>query len=330
MKNLTLRQIRIFSSAARLASFARAAEELHLTAPAVSMQIKELEQEIGTELFARIGRRVELTSAGEYFWVFARKILSTLTEAESVMQRLQGAQTGTLKIGLVSTAKYSIPKMLGLFREEHPGVQIKIEVFNRDRLLSRLRDGEIDLAVMGRPPKHMDTRAEVFAHHPHAFIASPRHHLAKHQGIRASALNSEELISREEGSGTRVIMQSYIEQHRLNPPISMEMASNETIKQAVIAGLGISFVSLHTVGLEIEHGQLVVLDIEDTPVLRAWHVVAMTQRHLSPAAEAFRYFMLERGAELLADQFPNLQDIYKLGGPINPPSNLTAKKTANP
>lgn len=329
MKNLTLRQIRIFSAAARHASFARAAEELHLSAPAVSMQIKELEQEIGAELFARVGRKVELTSAGEYFWIFARKILGTLTEAESVMQRLQGAQTGTLKIGLVSTAKYSIPRMLGLFREEHPGVQIKIEVFNRDQLLARLRDGELDLAVMGRPPRHMDTRAEVFAHHPHAFIANPRHRLAKHQGVRASALNSEELISREEGSGTRVIMQGYIEQHRLNPPITMEMSSNETIKQAVIAGLGISFVSLHTVGLEIEHGQLVVLDIEDTPVLRAWHVVAMAQRHLSPAAEAFRYFMLERGAELLAEQFPNLQDIYKLGGPIHSGPTIPSNKTAH-
>ncbi len=274
------------------------------------MQIKELEEEIGSPLFSRVGRRVELTSAGEYFLVYARKLLGTLTEAESVMQKLKGAEAGTLRIGLVSTAKYSIPRMLGLFREEHPGVQIRIDVCNRDQLLELLRNSEIDLAVMGRPPKHLDTRAEVFAHHPHAFIASPKHHLARRQSIRAEVLNNEELISREEGSGTRVIMESYIEQHRLHPPITMEMSSNETIKQAVIAGLGISFVSLHTVGLEVEHGQLVVLDVEDTPVLRAWHVVALTQRHLSPAAEAFRYFMLERGAELLAEQFPNLQHYY--------------------
>lgn len=311
MKNLTLRQVRIFAAAARLSSFARAADELHLTAPAVSMQIKELEEEIGSPLFSRVGRRVELTSSGEYFLVFARKILATINEAESVMQKLKGGQAGTLKIGLVSTAKYSVPRMLGLFREEHPGVQIRIDVCNRDQLLELLRDGEIDLAVMGRPPKHLDTRAEVFAHHPHAFIASPKHPLAQRSGIRAEVLNSEEIISREEGSGTRVIMQSFIEQHRLRPPITMEMSSNETIKQAVIAGLGISFVSLHTVGLEVEHGQLVVLDIENTPVLRAWHVVAMSHRHLSPAAEAFRYFMLERGAGLLAEQFPNLSAYYQ-------------------
>lgn len=311
MKNLTLRQIRIFAAAARHSSFARAAEELHLTAPAVSMQIKELEDEIGSPLFSRVGRRVELTSAGEYFWMFARRVQATLAEADSVMQRLKGAETGTLRIGLVSTAKYSIPKMLGLFRQDHPGIQIKIDVCNRDRLLELLRDGEIDLAVMGRPPKHLDTRAEVFAHHPHAFVAWPKHPLAQHTGIGSNALNSEEIISREEGSGTRAIMQAFFESHRVHPHITMEMASNETIKQAVIAGLGISFVSLHTVGLELEHGQLVVLDIEDTPVLRAWHVVALSNRHLSAAAEAFRYFMLEHGARLLSEQFPNLQRFYE-------------------
>jgi len=311
MKNLTLRQIRIFSSAAKHSSFARAAEELSLTAPAVSMQIKELEQEIGAPLFSRVGRRVELTSAGEYFWVFARKIQSTLSEADSVMQKLRGSESGTLRIGLVSTAKYSVPRMMGLFREDHPNIQIRLDIGNRDQLVTKLRDGDIDLAVMGRPPKNLETRAEVFAHHPHAFIANPKHPLAQYTGILASALNNEELISREEGSGTRVIMERFLEQHRLKPSITMEMASNETIKQAVIAGLGISFVSLHTVGLEIEHGQLIILDIENTPVLRAWHVVAMSNRHLSPAAEAFRYFMLERGAQLLAEQFPHFQSLAK-------------------
>jgi LysR family transcriptional regulator, low CO2-responsive transcriptional regulator len=307
MKNLTLRQIKIFAAAAKHSSFARAAEELHLTAPAVSMQIRELEEETGTALFARVGRRVELTSAGEYFWVFARRIAATLREAEGVMERLRGSNTGSLKIGLVSTAKYFLPQMLAMFREEHPGVQVRIDVCNRDQLVALLRDGEIDLAVMGRPPKELDTRAEVFAHHPHAFIASTKHRLAQFADIPAAVLDQEDLISREEGSGTRVIMKTFIEQHRLNPSITMEMSSNETIKQAVIAGLGISFVSLHTVGLETRHGQLKVLDIEDTPVIRAWHVVALAQRNLSPSAEAFRYFMLERGATLLDEQFPQLR-----------------------
>ncbi len=307
MKNLTLRQIRIFSSAARHRSFARAAEELHLTAPAVSMQIREMEAELGVALFARIGRRVELTSAGEYFLVFARRVLSTLNEAESVMQRLKGAKTGSLKIGLISTAKYFLPKMLGVFRREHEGIQIRIEVRNRDQLIELLRGGEIDLAIMGRPPRHLDTRAEVFASHPLAFIAPASHRLVHQREIHTSVLETEDLIIREDGSGTRYVMEKFFEQHKISPPVTMEMSSNETIKQAVAAGLGISFVSLHTVGLETAHGQIAILDMEDTPVMRSWHVVALTQRNLSPAAEAFRYFMLERGAELLAEQFPHLQ-----------------------
>jgi len=307
MKNLTLRQIRIFSAAAKHSSFARAAEDMHLTAPAVSMQIREMEEEFGTPLFTRVGRRVELTSAGEYFWVFARKITATLREADGVMERLKGSNAGTLRIGLVSTAKYFLPQMLALFREEHPGVQIRIDVCNRDQLIGLLRDGEIDLAVMGRPPKDLDTRAEVFAHHPHAFIAAPKHPLTRFGSIPTNALDKEEMISREEGSGTRLIMKAYIEQHRLSPLITMEMSSNETIKQAVIAGLGISFVSLHTVGLELQHEQLKVLHVEDTPVVRAWHVVALAHRNLSPSAEAFRYFVLERGAKLLDQQFPHLR-----------------------
>jgi DNA-binding transcriptional LysR family regulator len=307
MKNITLRQIRIFASAARHSSFARAAEELHLTAPAVSMQIREMEEELGVALFARIGRRVELTSAGEYFLVFARRVLSTLSEAESVMQRLKGAKTGSLKIGLISTAKYFLPRMLGAFRKDHEGIQIRIAVRNRDQLIELLRGGEIDLAIMGRPPRHLDTRAEVFASHPLAFIAPSNHRLVKHREIHTSVLETEELIIREDGSGTRYVMEKFFEQHKISPPVTMEMSSNETIKQAVSAGLGISFVSLHTVGLETVHGQLAILDIEDTPVMRSWHVVALNQRNLSPAAEAFRYFMLERGAELLADQFPHLQ-----------------------
>lgn len=306
MKNLTLRQIRIFAAAAKHSSFARAAEELHLTAPAVSMQIRELEEEVGTALFDRVGRRVELTSAGEYLLVFAKKLQLTLKEAEAVMERLKGTQTGSLAIGLVSTAKYFVPKMLGAFRVENPGVQIRIEIRNREQLTTLLRDGEIDLAVMGRPPRDLDSRAEPFAGHPHAFIASPDHPLAKYSNIAATAINQQELISREEGSGTRAVMKDFLDQYRLSPSVTMEMSSNETIKQAVIANLGISFVSLHTVGLETQHGELVVLDIEGTPVARTWHVVALSHRNLSPAAEAFRYFMLERGADFLQENFGHL------------------------
>ncbi len=303
MKNLTLRQIRIFLCAVKHMNFSKAAEELHVTAPAVSLQIKEMEEDIGVSLFLREGRRVELTSAGEYFLLYARRIISTLKEADDTMERLRGQDARILKIGLVSTAKYFVPKILAQFKQEYPKVQIRIDVRNRQQLVELLREGEIDIAVMGRPPQEIDTRVEAFADHPHAFIASPEHKLATVENISPKMLNQFELITREHGSGTRHIMENFLAEHEASPVISMEMSSNESIKQAVMANLGISFVSLHTVGLELGNRQIAVLDVQGTPIIRTWHVVALSKRNLSQAAEAFRYFMLEKGGELLKDLF---------------------------
>jgi DNA-binding transcriptional LysR family regulator len=206
----------------------------------------------------------------------------------------------------VSTAKYFLPQFLARFKQEHFGIQIKLEVRNREQMVELLREGEIDLAIMGRTPVDLDTRIEAFAAHPHAFIANPAHSLARQQGISPMVLNQLELITREAGSGTRAIMERFLSERGLSPHISMAMSSNESIKQAVIANLGISFVSLHTVGLEVKYGEIVVLDIDETPISRAWHVVALNRRHQSSAAEAFRYFVLEHGAALLDALHPNL------------------------
>lgn len=307
LRNLSMRQLRVFLSAARHASFSKAAAELNLTAPAVSMQIKELESDLNIDLFARVGRRVELTTAGEYFLVYAKRVAANLRDAEVMLSKLRGTDAGLLKIGLVSTAKYFLPQLLARFKEEHFGLQIRLEVRNREQMVELLRDGEIDLAIMGRTPADMDTRIEAFAAHPHAFIASPEHPLAREQGISPSALNQLELISRESGSGTRAIMERFLRDRGLTPRVSMEMSSNESIKQAVMANLGISFVSLHTVGLEVTHGKLAVLDIDETPIARAWHVVALNRGNPSPSAEAFRYFVLEHGAKMLDEMHPNLR-----------------------
>jgi DNA-binding transcriptional LysR family regulator len=303
MKNLTIRQIRIFVAAAKHMNFSKAAEELHVTAPAVSLQIKEMEADIGVSLFARSGRTIELTSAGEYFLLYARRLLSTLKEAGDTMERMKGLDARILKIGLVSTAKYFVPQILGQFKREYPKAQIRIDVRNRQQLVELLRDGDIDIAIMGRPPREIDTRVEAFADHPHVFIASPEHPLAQRENIPPKALNHFELISREEGSGTRHIMETYLAEHEVSPVVTMEMSSNESIKQAVIANLGLSFVSLHTIGLELKNRQLVILDVQDTPIVRTWHVVALTKRNLSQTAEAFRYFMLEKGGEILGLMF---------------------------
>ncbi len=303
MRNLTLRQIRIFMSAAKHASFTRAAEELHITAPAVSLQIKEMEDDIGVSLFTREKRKVELTSAGEYFLLYARRVSSTLNEAATMMERFRGTQIRQLKIGVVSTAKYFLPHMLLEFKKDFPNLQIKIEARNRQQLVELLRDGEIDIAIMGLPPKEIDTRAEPFAKHPHVFIASPNNPLVDKVNIPADALTQYEMISREPGSGTRFIMEKYFSEHNIAPIVSMEMSSNETIKRAVMANLGISFVSLHTIGSELTHKQVAILDIQNTPIIRTWHVVALNKRNTSQAAEAFRYFMLEKGGEILNEMF---------------------------
>lgn len=304
MKNATLRQLRVFTAVARNGSVTRAAEELHLTPPAVSMQLKELESDIGLPLFDRTGRAVKLTLVGEHLVVYAQRILSTLREAEGAVARLRGLAGGTLVIGMVSTAKYFLPRLLAQFREEHPGIDFRLSLGNREALVRQLQDNEVDLAVMGRPPRELETRAEPFAAHPHAVVAASNHRLADVESMPAAALAGEGFIVREQGSGTRSAMEQFFRDHGLRPHIVMEMASNETIKQAVIANMGLSFLSLHTLGLELERGLLRIVAVDDLPLVRRWHIVNMSGRTLSPAAEAFRYFILERAERFLAQLFP--------------------------
>jgi len=303
MRAVTLKQLRTLCAVARHCSFAGAAEELHLTPPAVTMQIKELESVVGLPLFDRGARAVALTMSGEYFLVYARRVLSTLKDAEDAMARLRGAESGRITIGMVSTAKYFLPRLLAKFRARHRGVEMRLAVGNREQLVRQLHDNDVDLAVMGRPPRELDTRAEPFAAHPHAVVAAPEHPLAKRHGIPPAELGGEEFIVREPGSGTRAAMEQFFREHRLSPPRVMEMTSNETIKQAVIANMGLAFLSLHTAGLELATGQLAVLDVGGLPLVRRWHIINIRGKPLSPAAEALREFVLEQGEALIAAQF---------------------------
>ena len=299
--NLTFRQLRVFTEVARHGSMARAAEVLHLTPPAVSMQIKELEGHVGLPLFDRQGRAVALSTAGEYFLVHAKRLLAALKEADDAMARMKRVERGLLTIGMVSTAKYFVPHLLARFHEAHLGVEVRLRVLgNREQLVALMASGEVDLSIMGRPPREIATRAEAFAPHPLVFVAPPDHPLLLLQRqAPVSALGPYAFIAREQGSGTRAAMVSFFNEHRFTPHIAMEMSGNETIKQAVIAGLGLSFLSLHTIGLELRSGILKVLDIAGTPLMRTWHVVHLGAKVLSPAAEAFRHFVIEEGAVFL-------------------------------
>ncbi|MEY4748723.1 MAG: hypothetical protein RIQ60_937 [Pseudomonadota bacterium] len=302
MKTITFRQLRVFTEVARHLSFVRAAEVLHLTPPAVTMQVKELEGAIELPLFDRAGRKVSLTTAGEYFLVYAKRMLATLKEAGDAMARLRKLQTGVLSVGMVSTAKYFVPRLLGRFREENPGIELRLSVSaNREELLTLMQNADVDLAIMGRPPKELACRAEPFAAHPHVFVAPPGHALLAHGEVAVGALERYPLVVREPASGTRALMDRFFAEQRVEPRIDMVMPSNETIKQAVMAGMGLGFLSLHTVGLELTAGLLEILPVQGCPVVRAWNVVHLQSRVLSPAAEAFRYFLFEVGEPYLAE-----------------------------
>lgn len=313
MRNATFRQLRIFVEVARHLSFARAAQALHLTPPAVTMQIKELEGHVGLPLFERQGRRVTLTTAGEYMLVYARKVLATLKDAEDTAARLKRLEAGQLTIGMVSSAQYFLPALLAAFRQEHRGVDLKLVIGNREQLLRLLQANELDVAVMGRPPTELAVRAEPFAAHPHVFIAPLDHPLLRVGHPAPEALAPYPFIVRERGSGTRALLEQFAQRHGLELRIAMELPDNEAIKQAVMAGLGLGFVSLHALKLELQHGLIARLDVEGTPLVRAWHVVHTLAKLLSPAAEAFRYFVLEQGEAFLAERYGALLPLGPAG-----------------
>jgi len=299
MLNVSLRQLRIFEAVARHLSFSRAAEELRLTQPAVSMQVTALEREVGLPLTEQFGKRIFLTEAGAELARHARLVAQQVLAADDAMTALRGLAAGRLAVGVVSTAKYFVPRLLALFRDRHPGVLIQLSVHNRQTIVRQLADNEIDLAIMGRPPEELDTVAEIFAANPLPIIARPDHRLAEKPSLAAADLLDETFLIREVGSGTRIAMEGFFLGQGLTLRHSVEMASNETIKQAVMAGMGISLISDHTVRLELSVGLLTRLAVAGTPLLRHWHIVRLAQKQWSPMAEAFRDFLCAEGAALL-------------------------------
>ncbi len=312
MRNVSLRQLRVFAEVARNLSFARAADALHLSAPAVTMQVKDLEAAVGLPLFDRRGRAVSLTTSGEYLLVYARRVLATMREADDAMARLKRVEAGLLNVGLVSTAKYFVPRLLARFRAIHPDVELRLQVSgNREQLVALLHDREIDLAIMGRPPKEIATHSHAFAAHPMVIVCAPDHPLVAKRTVTSTIAAALPFIAREHGSGTRKAMEHYFGTHRCTPQIVMEMSSNETIKQAVMAGMGISLLSLHTLGLELETGLLRLLRVQGTPLMRTWFIVNLSGKVLSPAAEAFRRFVLvEADPYLRAHDTPLLKAAF--------------------
>jgi len=303
VRGASLRQLRAFAAVARHHSFVRAAAELHLTPSAISLQIKELEQAVGLSLFGRSGRAAALTRAGELLLVDVSRALLALKDADDTLSRLRGAETGVVAVGIVSNANYFMPRLLARFHAAHPNVELRVSVGNREQLVRQLGSREIDLGIMGEPPADLGCRCDPLAPQPFGIVAAPEHPLAQEPCVLGSALSGHAFLVRETGSGTRAAMDLFFRESQVVPARVMELTSNETIKQGVIANLGLAFLSFHTAAVELRSRQLVALNVVGLPVMRRWHLVCLQTDPLSDAAESLRRFIVELGAGVIAQQF---------------------------
>ena len=295
MRNVTIRQLQMFVEASDTGSFTRAAEKLRVSPAAVSFQIKQVEDLTGFALFERIGKKVAPTDAGLALLGYARIVLQALHDADLALTALNGVVSGRARLGAVSTAKYIVPHMLAAFQQEYPNVVIDLRFGNRRQIATALDKGEIDIAIMGRPPEESDVIAEPFAIHPSVLVAAPGHKLAAAQSLVPHDLDGVGLIAREEGSGTRLLMEHVCAAAGIPARIAMTTDSNETIKQAVMAGMGVAILSRHTVGLELTLGLLKTLPMEGFPLMRSWFVAHRRAMPLMPAHVRLRDFLLRHG-----------------------------------
>lgn len=293
MLNFTLRQLHVFEKVASHLNYSRAAEELYLSQPAVSMQIKQLEGHIGLPLFEQMGKKIFLTEAGRELLPYSRNIAQQLSEMEIQFNEMKGLGQGKLTLSVVNTANYFTPSLLAKFCRLHPNVNVILQVANRDAVLKQLADNNTDLAIMGQPPERQDISAEAFLENQLVVIAAPDHPLTRLKLVKFAQLATETFLSRESGSGTRSAMERIFAEHKIKPRISMEMQTNEAIKQAVQAGMGLGILSRHSIELELETARLAILNVEHFPLLRHWFVAHRSSKRLSVASLAFKEFLMK-------------------------------------
>lgn len=285
--HVTLRQLKVFETVARVGSFTRAAEELFLSQPTVSMQVKQLADAVGQPLFEQTGKRIFLTDIGEELFGTCREMFDIWNRFEMTAADMKGLKKGRLRLACVTTAKYLIPRLLGPFCDRYPGVDVRLEVANRDTVVERLGKGEDDLYIMTMPPQHFDIAIHPFLDNPLVVIAPAGHPLAKASSIPLARLASERMLLRERGSGTRLAVDRLFREHGVELQAKMEIGSNEAIKQAVAGGLGVTVISQHALALEPMQHDLAVLDVQGFPLQGAWYVVHAGNKQLSVVAQAF-------------------------------------------
>ncbi|HBB35739.1 MAG TPA: LysR family transcriptional regulator [Cyanobacteria bacterium UBA9273] len=298
MKQATLHQLKVFEAVARHNSFTRAAEELFLTQPTVSMQVKQLTKAVGMPLFDQVGKRLYLTQAGEELVKSCRAIFDHLDQFEMTVADLKGLKRGRLRVAVITTAKYFIPRLLGPFCQRYPGIDVSLQVTNHEHIINRLTENLDDLYVMSQLPEHLDITYQQILENPLVVIAPANHPLAGEKNIPLQRIGAEPFIMREPGSGTRKAVQALFEEHKIALKVQLDLGSNEAIKQAIAGGLGISVLSCHTLALEGASSQLTVLDVEKFPIERYWYAVYPNGKQLSIVARTFLDYLLTEGKEV--------------------------------
>jgi DNA-binding transcriptional LysR family regulator len=301
LKHGTLPQLRVFEASARLGSFTRAAQELHMAQPTASVQIKKLTETIGLPLFEQVGKRVYLTDAGQRLYAGCHDVFRALSTLEETLTDMRGLDSGNLRLAVSSTGEYFAPRILGAFIQRYPGVDASLQIHNRTTLMERLANNEDDLYIFADPPEREDVVTQVLLPNPLVVFARDDHPLANEKDIAFERLASEPFLMREPGSGTRMLATRLFAQRGLAPRIRMELSSNEAIKEAILAGLGVSILSRYTLGLEPEHSRLVCLDVEGFPLENHWHFVYPAGKQLSVAARAFLDFARVEAKGLVLD-----------------------------
>jgi len=298
-RQLTIRQLEVLEAVGREGSVTAAAIHLHLTQPAVSMQLRQLEEQLQISLFEPVGRGLQITEPGRELAAMAADILLRLDDFNNAARELRGVRRGRVRLGVVSTAKYFAPRLLAQFLKSHPGLDLKLNVFNREHIIEQIQSYNIDLGIMGRPPEGANLVGTPFAPNPLAIVAAPSHRLSLRSEIPPEELENEPMIVREAGSGTRIAMDRFFADVGVTVNPVMETDSNETIKQSVMAGIGVALLSMHTVRLEQAAGRIAVLRVAGTPLRRQWFVVHSRQRRLTPAADEFLQYLLREADDLM-------------------------------
>ncbi|MCL4316102.1 MAG: LysR family transcriptional regulator [Gammaproteobacteria bacterium] len=298
MRNSTLRQLKVFEAVARHLNYTRAAEELYLTQPAISMQIKQVEENVGLPLFEHLGKRIHLTAAGRELLALCRDIFGKFAEFEMSVADMKGMKKGQLRLAVITTAEYFAPRLIGPFCQHYPGVDVSLQVINRESVLQRLADNLDDLYILGQPPENLEVHSQPFLENPLVVVAPRDHALAKKKCIALKRLAGEPFLMREPGSGTRMAAQRLFDEHGIKLNIRMELGSNEAIKQAIAGGLGVSVLSRHTLALEGERGPLTILDVQHFPIQRHWYLVYPAGKQLSVVARTFCDYLLAEGRRI--------------------------------